>query len=113
MVGRPRFARCLLVFAYHHDPDVRLLHHLHRLGDAVRVELRIRWNHLVGVPVRLALGDAAAFGIHHFRAASNLVAYSLQYADRMRGNGAVAAEMRSEEHTSELQSHSFISYAVF
>ena len=33
--------------------------------------------------------------------------------DASTDDTAIAAEKRSEEHTSELQSHSFISYAVF
>ena len=44
---------------------------------------------------------------------NQLLANAVQPATREDGLQAIAVTDRSEEHTSQLQSHSFISYAVF
>src|ERR1051326_7797327 len=56
---------------------------------------------------RAALAEAARLGAM----AVEETGYGV--ADDKREKNRFAAEDRSEEHTSELQSHSFISYAVF
>src|SRR3546814_3722775 len=53
---------------------------------------------------RFERGDKALLGV---------IAKILGVADRLQHAGMVAAQIRSEEHTSELQSLMRISYAVF
>src|ERR1051326_994224 len=76
------------------------------------------WNSLAAMQTGLRLGSAAAMnGIaSDHRKALRTTLCSLRFDDACRAGErhtmAGGVGMRSEEHTSELQSHSFISYAV-
>src|SRR3546814_10249742 len=65
-------------------------------------------------PRRHAFEHGAEFGVADVaQAVSQLGGYGFQHGRRLNGRGARDLAVRSEEHTSELQSLMRISYAVF
>src|ERR1051326_9210706 len=85
------------------------------IGGRVRAALRAVPAETAGSRAQVPAGDRSARrGLESRRA----VEAPVRAADAVRRDGLadsdhVSADARSEEHTSELQSHSFISYAVF
>src|SRR3546814_3659825 len=69
--------------------------------------------------MKLVGGGGAYENRSHFLAVASramrhlLISYAQRQASQKRGNGAADLPLRSEEHTSELQSLMRISYAVF
>src|ERR1039457_6705865 len=89
----PPLSDGLFVLADHHNADVGFLNDRDSLRNALLVQLRIRRNNFVGVPIGLALGDAAAFGIEYLGLAPHLVLDALQNADFTSRLATVSAEM--------------------
>src|ERR1051326_9296081 len=83
-----------------------------RTGSGTRIEVRTWLAHVV-----FFFNDTATTEIYTLSLHDALpIASTMSMARRSpswRGSTGRSPNIRSEEHTSELQSHSFISYAVF